>query len=61
MNNLEMLIINIDKNWPNNACVGGSQFMEKFMEIEKTPMDENEDVIASHVFLVLNGKKKGFT
>jgi hypothetical protein len=35
--------------------------MEKFMEIEKTPMDENEDVIASHVFLVLNGKKKGFT
>lgn len=49
-----MLIINIDKNWPNNAGVGGSPFMEKFMEMEETPMDENEDVIALHVFLVLD-------
>jgi hypothetical protein len=28
--------------------------MEKFMEMEETPMDENEDVIALHVFLVLD-------
>jgi hypothetical protein len=28
--------------------------MKKFMEIEETPMDGNEDVIASHVFLVLD-------
>ncbi len=49
-----MLIINIDKNWSNNARVSGSPFMKKFMEIEETPMDGNEDVIASHVFLVLD-------
>jgi hypothetical protein len=28
--------------------------MEKFMEVEETLMDENENVIASHGFLVLD-------
>jgi hypothetical protein len=28
--------------------------MKKIMEMEETPMDENENVIASHVFLVLD-------
>jgi hypothetical protein len=46
MENLEMFI-NIYKNWPKNARVGGSLSMQKFMEIEETLMDENEEVIAS--------------
>jgi hypothetical protein len=35
MENLEMLI-NIYKNWPKDARVGGSLSMKKFMEIEET-------------------------
>ncbi len=46
MENFEMLI-NIYKNWPKDARVGGSLSMQKFMEIEETLMDENEKVIAS--------------
>jgi hypothetical protein len=46
MDNLEMLI-NIYKNWLDDACVGGSSSMDKFMEIEETLMDESEEVIAS--------------
>jgi hypothetical protein len=46
MDNLEMLI-NIYKKWPNDASVGGSSSMDKFMEMEKTLMNENEEVITS--------------
>jgi hypothetical protein len=46
MENLEMLI-NIYKNWPDDARVGGSSSMDKFMEMEETLMDENEEVITS--------------
>jgi hypothetical protein len=45
MDNLEMLI-KIYKNWLDDACVGGSS-IDKFMEMEETLMDENEEVIAS--------------
>jgi hypothetical protein len=44
--NLEMFI-SIYKNWPENVRVGGSLSMQKFMEMEETLMDENEEVIAS--------------
>jgi hypothetical protein len=53
IDNLEMLI-NIYKNWPDDACVSGSPSMEKFMEMEEILMDENEDVIASLGFLELD-------
>jgi len=46
MDNLEMLI-NIYKNWLDDARVGGFSFVDKFMEMEETLMDENEEVIAS--------------
>jgi len=46
MDNLEMLI-NIYKNWLNDAHVGGSSSIDKFMEMEETLMYENEEVIAS--------------
>ncbi len=59
MDNFQMLI-NIYKNWPNDANVGGSpQSMEKFMEMEKTLMDENEDVIAS--FKLLDMDESNYT
>jgi len=48
--NLEMFI-NIYKNWPKDANVGGSLSMQKFMEVEETPMDKNEKVIASFSLL----------
>jgi hypothetical protein len=48
------MFINMYKNWPDHTHVGGSPLMEKFMEIEKTPMDESEDVIASLLFLELD-------
>ncbi len=53
IDNLEMLV-NIYKNWPDDACVGGFPFMEKFMEMKEILMDENEDVIASLRFLELD-------
>jgi hypothetical protein len=40
IDNLEMLV-NICKNWPNDACVGGFPSMEKFMEMEEILMDLN--------------------
>jgi hypothetical protein len=46
MENFEMFI-SIYKNWPKDARVGGSLSMQKFMEMEETLMDENENVIAS--------------
>jgi hypothetical protein len=46
MKHLEMLI-NIYKNWPKNGRVGGSLSMQKFMEMEETLMDNNEEVIES--------------
>jgi hypothetical protein len=48
------MLINIYKNWPSDACVGGSPSMENFMEMEEILMDENEDVIASFGFLELD-------
>jgi hypothetical protein len=57
MDNFEILII-IYKNWHSGAHVGSSPSMdkdehvgglpsmEKFMEMQETLMDENEDVIA---------------
>ncbi len=44
--NLEMFI-NICKNWPKDARVGGFLSMPKFMEVEEILMDKNEKVIAS--------------
>jgi hypothetical protein len=41
------MLISIYKNWLDDACVGHSPSMEKFMEMEEILMDENEDVIAS--------------
>jgi hypothetical protein len=35
------------KNWPQDARVGGFLSMQKFMEMEETIMDDNEEVIAS--------------
>jgi hypothetical protein len=46
MDNFEILI-SIYQNWPNDGHVGGFPSMEKFMEMEKTLMKENEDLIAS--------------
>jgi hypothetical protein len=48
------MLVNIYKNWPDDACVGGFPFMEKFMEMKEILMDENEDVIASLRFLELD-------
>ncbi len=53
MGNLEMFI-NMYKNWLDHTHIGGSPLMENFMEMEKTSMDENEDVIASLQFLELD-------
>jgi hypothetical protein len=53
MYNVEMLI-NIYKNRYDDALVGGFSSMEKFMVMEETLMDENEDVIASLGLLELN-------
>ncbi len=46
MDNLEMLI-NIYKNWSNDVHVGDAPSIKKFMEMEKTLMNENDDVITS--------------
>jgi hypothetical protein len=46
MDNLEMLI-NIYKNWPNDVHVGDAPSIKKFMEMEETLMNENDDVITS--------------
>jgi len=46
MDNLKMLI-NIYNNWPNDVHVSGFSSMDKFMEMEETLMDENEEVITS--------------
>lgn len=56
MDNLEMLII-IYTNWPSDACV--NIFPWKFMEMEETLMDENEDVIASFKFLDMDENNYG--
>jgi hypothetical protein len=53
MYNVEMLT-NIYKNRHDDALVGGFSSMEKFMVMEETLMDENEDVIASLGLLELN-------
>jgi hypothetical protein len=58
MDNFEILI-NIYKNWPNDAHVGGFPSVEKFMEMEETLMKENEDVIASLELLNLEDSDNG--
>jgi hypothetical protein len=40
--------------WPNDARVGHSPSMEKFMKMEEILMDENEDAIASFKLLELD-------
>ncbi len=40
------MLISIYKNWPEDVRVGGSP-MQKFMKMEETLMDENEEVIVS--------------
>jgi hypothetical protein len=57
MDNFEILI-NIYKNWPNDAHVGGFPSVEKFMEMEET-LKENEDVIASLDLLNLEDNDNG--
>jgi hypothetical protein len=57
MNNLEMLI-NIYKNWFDDVRVGGSSSIDKFMEMEETLMDENEEVIASFRLLDIDEGNK---
>ncbi len=57
MDNLEVLT-KIYKNWPNDAHVGGFSSMDKFMEMEKTLMDENEEVIACFRILDIDEGKK---
>jgi len=57
MDNLEMLI-NIYKNWFDDVCVGGSSSIDKFMEMEETLMDENEEVIASFRLLDIDEGNK---
>jgi hypothetical protein len=42
--NLEILI-NIYKNWPDDACVGALASMGQFMQMEEALMEENEDLI----------------
>jgi hypothetical protein len=71
MDNFEMLI-NIEENWLNDANVGGCASMdrdehvggllsmEKFMEMEETLIDENEDVIASIGLLDLEDDNNRF-
>jgi len=48
------MLINIYKNWPNDIHVGGVLFLDKFMDMRKTLMDKNEDVIASLGLMKLN-------
>jgi hypothetical protein len=52
IDNLEMLISIL--LWPNDARVGGSPSLEKFIKMEEILMDENEDVIASFKLLELD-------
>ncbi len=53
MDNLEMFI-NMSKNWLDHTHVGGFPWIENFMEMENSPIDGNEDVIASLQFLELD-------
>ncbi len=53
INNFEMLL-NIYKNWLDDACIGGYRSMKKFMEMEEILMDEMKDVIASLGLLELD-------
>jgi hypothetical protein len=48
------MLINIYKNWPNDVRVGGFSSLHKFMDMRKTLMDKNEDVIASFGLMKLN-------
>ncbi len=48
------MLINIYKNWPNDIHVGGFLTLDKFMDMRKTLMDKNEDVIASLGLMKLN-------
>ncbi len=54
MDNLEMFI-NIYKN---DAHVNGFSSMDKFMEMEETLMDDNEEVITSLGFLDIDEGNK---
>ncbi len=47
INNFEMFI-NIYKNWPNAYWF---PVMDKFMEMEETLMEDNQDVVTSIWFL----------
>ncbi len=71
VDNFEMLI-SIEENWFNDASVGGCVAMdrdehvggllsmEKFMEMEETLIDENENVIASIGLLDLEDDNNRF-
>jgi hypothetical protein len=48
------MLLNIYKNWPNDVRVGGFSSLHKFMDMRKTLMDKNEDVIASFGLMKLN-------
>ncbi len=42
------MLINICKNWLDDACIGGSpSSIKKFMKMKQILIDKNEDVIAS--------------
>ncbi len=53
MDNLKVLI-NVYKNWPSDALVDAFSSVDKFMDMKKTLMDKNEDVIASLGLMKLN-------
>jgi hypothetical protein len=48
------MFINIYKNWHNDVCVGVFSSLDKFMDMGKTLMDKNDNVIASLGLLKLN-------
>ncbi len=48
------MLINIYKNWPNDVRVGGFSSLDKFMDMRKSSMDKNENIIASFGLMKLN-------
>jgi hypothetical protein len=48
------MLINIYKNWPNDIHVDGFSSLGKFMNMRKTLMNKNEDVIALLGLMKLN-------
>jgi hypothetical protein len=54
------MLINIYKNWPNDVCVDGFLSLDKCMDMRKSLMDKNEDIIASFGLMKLNEIIIGF-